>query len=114
MWIRNRITELTASEMEYCMITEIAILNINNKQNELFEAAFNKAKSIISSMKGYMEHELQKCLEEDNKYLLIVRWKSLEDHTEGFRKSDAYQEWKKILHHFYNPFPVVQHYRVVQ
>lgn len=114
MWIRKRLTVLTGSEKEYCMITEIAILNINNEQNELFEAAFNKAKSIISSMKGYMEHELQQCLEEDNKYLLIVRWKSLEDHTEGFRKSAAYQEWKRLLHHFYNPFPVVEHYKKVQ
>jgi heme-degrading monooxygenase HmoA len=44
--------------------------------------------------------------------LLLVQWGSLEDHTEGFRKSVDYQEWKRLLHHFYDPFPVVEHYRL--
>ena len=92
------------------MITEIALLYIKEQESGLFETAFAKAQSIISSMKGYIAHELQKCIEEENKYLLIVRWQTLEDHTEGFRKSAAYNEWKKLLHHFYDPFPVVEHY----
>jgi heme-degrading monooxygenase HmoA len=62
-------------------------------------------------MKGYIQHELQKCMEEENKYLLIVRWKSLEDHTIGFRQSKEYKEWKSRLHHFYDPFPAVEHYK---
>ncbi len=95
------------------MITEIAVLNIRSNENTMFETAFLKAKSIISSMKGYINHELLKCLEEADKYLLIVRWQTLEDHTEGFRKSDAYKEWKNLLHHFYEPFPNVEHYITV-
>jgi heme-degrading monooxygenase HmoA len=93
------------------MITEIALLNIQPGESAAFEVAFGEAQKIISSAHGYIEHELQKCLEEENKYLLIVRWQTLEDHTEGFRKSEAYKEWKKLLHHFYNPFPVVEHYK---
>ncbi len=93
------------------MITEIALLNIQPGESAAFEAAVGEAQKIISSMHGYIEHELQTCLEEENKYLLIVRWQRLEDHTEGFRKSEAYKEWKKLLHHFYNPFPVVEHYK---
>jgi hypothetical protein len=38
----------------------------------------------------------------------------LEDHTIGFRQSAAYQEWRKLLHHFYDPFPVVEHFRKVE
>jgi heme-degrading monooxygenase HmoA len=49
-------------------------------------------------------------MEAENKYLLIVRWQTLQDHTEGFRNSNEYQEWKKLLHHFYDPFPTVEHY----
>lgn len=45
--------------------------------------------------------------------MLLVRWQTLEDHTEGFRKSPAYAEWKKRLHHFYDPFPTVEHYEEV-
>ncbi|HRH51189.1 MAG TPA: antibiotic biosynthesis monooxygenase [Panacibacter sp.] len=92
------------------MITEIALLKIKNGEDAAFEHAFKKASTIISSMKGYVEHELQKCIEEENKYLLIVRWETLEDHTIGFRGSEEYREWKNLLHHFYDPFPTVEHY----
>lgn len=92
------------------MITEVAILNIVKSKSKHFEHAFKKAVAIIKSTKGYIKHELLKCMEEDNKYLLILRWEKLEDHTIGFRKSAQYQEWKKLLHHFYEPFPIVEHY----
>jgi len=95
------------------MVTEIALLHIRRSESNLFEAAFAKAQAIISSMQGHIEHELQKCVEEENKYLLIVRWQTLEDHTEGFRKNEKYIEWKKLLHHFYDPFPVVEHYKKI-
>jgi len=45
--------------------------------------------------------------------VLLVRWETLEDHTEGFRGSDAYAEWRRLLHHFYDPFPTVQHFEAV-
>jgi heme-degrading monooxygenase HmoA len=92
------------------MITEIAILKIKDQQDKEFEANFIKAEKIISKMKGYINHELLKCIEADNQYLLIVRWETLEDHTIGFRNSEEYLEWKKLLHHFYDPFPTVEHY----
>ena len=92
------------------MITEIALLRIRKNESGKFEKAFNEAQCIISSMKGDLAHELQKCLEHEDKYLLIVRWETVEDHTEGFRKSEGYQEWKNLLHHFYDPFPEVEHY----
>ena len=54
--------------------------------------------------------ELQKCLERPNRYAMLVRWSRLEDHTVGFRQSAEYQRWKQLLHHFYDPFPDVEHY----
>ncbi len=95
------------------MITELAVLYIRKNQILLFENAFKEAQKITSKMNGYMEHELQKCIEEENKYILVVKWKSVEDHVEGFRKHEKYAEWKKLLHHFYDPFPVVEHYKKV-
>ena len=93
------------------MITEIALFTIRRGQSEAFEEAFIKAQPIIESMRGYLKHELQQCLEQDDKYLLTVHWQTLEDHTIGFRQSEGYKEWKKLLHHFYDPFPVVEHYK---
>jgi heme-degrading monooxygenase HmoA len=92
------------------MILEIAQLQVKPGQTADFEAAFSKAQAIISSMSGYLDHELQHCLENDHQYMLLVRWHTLEDHTVGFRQSAQYQEWRKLLHHFYDPFPTVLHY----
>ncbi len=93
------------------MILEVAILDVKPGQDAEFEAAFAEAQAIIAGMKGYVSHELQKCLEVNGRYLLLVRWETLEDHTEGFRGSPEYQKWKALLHHFYDPFPTVEHYR---
>lgn len=72
-----------------------------------------KAQVIISSMPGYISHELQRCIERKDEYVLLVRWRALEDHEVGFRQSPQYKEWKALLHHFYDPFPAVSHYERV-
>lgn len=95
------------------MILEAAFLNVKHGETTAFEAAFKQASAIIASMKGYLHHELQRCIEDSDKYLLLVQWETLEDHTEGFRNSDEYQEWKALLHHFYEPFPIVEHFEQV-
>jgi heme-degrading monooxygenase HmoA len=95
------------------MILEVAILNIVSDQTEAFEVAFGQAQKIISSMQGYVSHQLQRCLENENQYILLVKWQTLEDHTIGFRQSTQYQQWKSLLHHFYHPFPTVEHYRLI-
>jgi heme-degrading monooxygenase HmoA len=95
------------------MILEAAVLNVIPGQGPDFESAFSEAKAIIASMPGFMSLQLHKGIEEPDRYLLLVQWKRLEDHTEGFRKSADYQRWKALLHHFYDPFPRVDHYALV-
>lgn len=94
-------------------ILEVAMLDVIPGQEPAFEAAFATAQQIISSMPGYLGHELQRCLETPNRYILLVRWRTLEDHTVGFRGSAEYQQWKALLHHFYDPFPTVEHFEPV-
>lgn len=95
------------------MILELAVLNVKPGCEAAFEEAFRVAKGIIASMPGFISLDLQRCLERTNRYLLLVRWDKLEDHTEGFRKSLEYQRWRELLHHFYDPFPDVEHYQRV-
>ncbi|WP_059173371.1 antibiotic biosynthesis monooxygenase [Bacillus sp. FJAT-27445] len=95
------------------MIVEAVMLQVKQGMESEYEEAFRRASKIISSMKGYISHELQRCLETQGKYLLLVQWETLEDHTVGFRQSSEYQEWKKELHHFYDPFPMVEHFEMV-
>ena len=92
------------------MILEVAILNVIAGREAQFETAFTEAQSIIASMKGYRSHEVRRCLEARNRYLLLVHWETLEDHTIGFRGSAGYLKWKRMLHPFYDPFPTVEHY----
>jgi heme-degrading monooxygenase HmoA len=92
------------------VILEVAPLSIRKDQSDAFEAAFQQAQSIIASMPGYIRHELQRCLERPDEYLLLVQWTSLQAHQVGFRQSPEYQRWKALLHHFYDPFPTVSHY----
>lgn len=95
------------------MILEVAILNVKPAHEADFEDAFGKAQSIISKMPGYISHQLQRCIERSNRYILLVNWETLEDHTVGFRQSKPYEEWRQLLHHFYDPFPEVEHYEEV-
>jgi len=92
------------------MILEVAILDVIPGKTVEFEASFEEAQEIISSMKGWLGHQLQQCLEVPDRYILLVRWQKIEDHTIGFRESEAYQRWRQLLHHYYSPFPVVEHY----
>lgn len=92
------------------MILEVAILNVIPGNEDDFLKAFSKARAIISKMTGYISHQLKRCIENTSQFILLVEWETLTDHTEGFRKSEEYQEWKKLLHHFYDPFPTVEHY----
>ena len=96
------------------MILEVAILDVISGQEDEFQAVFAKASPIISSISGYVSHQLQRCVEKQNRYILLVNWETLEVHTVGFRGSEQYQEWRKLLHHFYDPFPTVEHYQQIQ
>lgn len=95
------------------MILEVAVLDVIPEKTQEFEASFLLAQEIISSRKGYLGHQLQKCVGKPNRYLLLVKWETLEDHTIGFRQSEAYQQWKLLLHQYYDPFPQVEHYEKI-
>ena len=86
------------------------MLDVRAGEAERFAAAFRRAEPLIAASPGHQRHELRRCLEREGRYLLLVWWDTLEAHTVGFRGSPAYQEWKALLHHFYDPFPVVEHY----
>ena len=95
------------------MITEQAVLDVKPGREAEFEAAFATAKTIIAASPGFASLQLLRCIEAPSRYLLLVEWETLEDHTDGFRKSAGYEKWRALLHHFYDPFPTVEHFNVV-
>lgn len=95
------------------MILEVAVLDVKNELGIDFEKDFALASQYISTAKGYKGHSLRKCLERANRYILLVNWEDLKSHEIEFRKSEAYQKWKALLHKYYDPFPTVEHYETV-
>ncbi len=95
------------------MILEVANLSIVPGMQADFEAVFRQAARIISGAPGYLSHELQRSIEAPERYVLFVNWQTLEDHTEGFRKLPAHDEWKRLLQPFYHRPTVVEHYERV-
>jgi len=92
------------------VVLEVTILNVIPGSEDDFLIAFSKAEHIIAGMAGYISHQLKRCIENISQFILLVEWENLTDHTVGFRQSEEYQEWKSLLHHFYDPFPTVEHY----
>ena len=95
------------------VITEQAVLDVQPGRGAEFEVAFGTARSIISASAGFVSLRLLRGIESPSRYLLLVEWETLEDHTEGFRKSAGYQEWGRLLHQFYDPFPTVEHFTLI-
>jgi len=95
------------------MITEHALLPVIPGMEAKFEAAFRLARPIIASMPGFLSLSLSRSIETPSSYLLLVEWEQLEDHTVGFRQSPEYLRWRELLHRFYEPFPVVEHFFAV-
>lgn len=95
------------------LITEHALLPVIPGLEGEFETAFVEARQIISSMPGFVSLTLSRSIEQPHQYLLLVEWDRLEDHTEGFRGSPEYARWSALLHHFYEPFPAVEHFELV-
>jgi heme-degrading monooxygenase HmoA len=93
--------------------TEHALLEVLPGREDEFVSAMEAAKAHIAGSPGFVSLRVERCLERPNCFLLLVEWDSLEHHTEGFRGSPAYEEWRAALHHFYDPFPLVEHFEAV-
>lgn len=92
------------------MILEVGILNVKSGEEAAFEETLQKARPLIAATPGFESLNVHRCIETPNRYLLLVTWRSIEDHVVGFRQSERFQEWRRLLHHFYDPPPVIEHY----
>jgi heme-degrading monooxygenase HmoA len=92
------------------MILESALLDVKPGAESAFEAALREARPLIAATPGFRAISVRRCIETPNRYLLLVEWDKLEDHTIGFRRSPRYETWRALLHRFYDPFPRVEHF----
>jgi heme-degrading monooxygenase HmoA len=92
------------------MILESAMLPVRPGQEAEFEAAFVQARPLVAGQPGFISLRLERCIERPSAYLLLVEWETLEAHTEGFRQSPEFPQWRALLHHFYETPALVEHY----
>jgi len=95
------------------MILEVAIMKIKPDQISNFEAAFPKAEAIISSIPGYISHEMQRCVETKGRYHFLIRWENIDAHMINFRQSPKFQEFRGVLGGFFAEPPVAEHFEAV-
>jgi heme-degrading monooxygenase HmoA len=79
------------------MILEVADFRIKTDNTADFETAMEELRLVIAASPGYLGHTLQRSQETAGRYLLLVRWSSLEAHTKGFRGSVAFETWRNRL-----------------
>ncbi|MFM2326012.1 MAG: hypothetical protein RIR31_214 [Bacteroidota bacterium] len=94
------------------MVLELATIDIKEGTNADFEKNLEKAQHVINQSKGYISHQFHKCMEQDNRYVLLIRWQTLEDHTKGFRESELFTQWRALIGPFFETAPMVQHYEM--
>lgn len=95
------------------MILEVASLMIRPGGQAAFEAAFEKAQRLIVGIDGYLSHELQRSIEHEHHYTLLIEWRSLEAPTLGFRKSPGFLRWRELLQEHLEVPPSIEHFQAV-
>lgn len=92
------------------MIIEHALLRVRAGETKAFETAMAQARPLIAASPGFHNIEIRPCLEQEGLYLLLVTWEDIASHRDGFRLSDRYQQWRALLHHFYDPMPEIDYF----
>lgn len=93
------------------MIREHAVIHVQPGTNAAFEAAYAKAREVLLASPGARTASLSLCVEDASRYLLLVEWDTLEAHTDTFRNSPAFTEWRALIGPFFDGTPEVTHYR---
>lgn len=96
------------------MVLEIADIRIIHGKNAEFDEAIRRGvETVIARAKGFRGYEVHRGVESPDRYLLEIRWETLEDHTRGFRESPAFAQWRAIVGPFFAAPPAVEHFEVV-
>ncbi len=94
-------------------VLEVVNLQVKAGQGEQFEKAFKQAQCILERVDGYMHHQLQKCLDVENNYLLFVNWQTLEAHTQGFNNAELFDKYNEFMSPFYQSEPTIKHHKII-
>ncbi|MFD2333310.1 antibiotic biosynthesis monooxygenase family protein [Cohnella sp. GCM10020058] len=92
------------------MILQSSMLTVKPGMASEFESSFRKFQALLAGTRGYLSHELHKCVEQEGRYMLLVKWQNLGDHAVGFMNSPASAEWESALQDYYELETETDHY----
>jgi heme-degrading monooxygenase HmoA len=96
------------------MILELADIRIHPGRGGEFDAAIRRGvETVISKAKGFRGYKVNKGVESPDRYLLMIFWDTLENHTVDFRESQAFQQWRAIVGPFFAAAPQVEHFTLL-
>jgi heme-degrading monooxygenase HmoA len=96
------------------MILELADIRIHPGRQTEFDAAIRHGvDSVIARASGFLGYQVHRGIESPERYLLAIRWQTLENHTVDFRQSAAFADWRAIVGPFFAAPPQVEHYELV-
>lgn len=97
------------------MILELVDLDIVPGKETEFAAAIKKGvNEVISKSRGYLGHQINHCIESPDRWILMIYWETLENHTVDFRGSSAFTEWRAIVGPYFAQPPMVEHFNLVE
>ena len=96
------------------MILEIADIRIQPGRNAEFEAAVRQGvEGVIAAAKGFRGYKVNRGVESPERYVLMIYWDTLEDHTVAFRGGPLFTQWRAIVGTFFAAPPAVEHFELV-
>ena len=96
------------------MVLELADIRILPGKGAEFDAAIERGvETVIAKAKGFRGYQVHKGIESPERYLLMIRWETLENHTVDFRGSAAFAEWRAIVGPWFAAPPQVEHFELL-
>lgn len=92
------------------MVTEIAFITIDSARSAEFEAAVREAAPLFEAAQGCSAMRLERVVEDETQYRLVVQWGTVEDHMVTFRESDDFGKWRALAGPFFTEPPRVEHW----
>jgi heme-degrading monooxygenase HmoA len=93
------------------MILEVADLRVPPERQSEFDTAIRQAaESVVAHAEGFRGYQVQRCIETPGRYLLMIWWDTLENHTIDFRQGPLFPQWRAIVGPFFTEAPVVEHF----
>lgn len=96
------------------MILEIADIRITSGKGAEFETAVRAgAETVIAQAKGFRGYKVNRGVESPDRYVLMIYWEKLEDHTVAFRQGPLFAQWRALVGPFFASPPAVEHFELV-